>query len=190
MELKYVYFIFSNIKPRADSLCNQMSFSLRELLEKFFTNLPSSHSPAAAWCSLESALGVCKTFLEPFVYDGPPVRSDERGRKSISLSSSSSSLDSLDGKPTDRGCAPLSARTLQPVLRCLMQDSPVNPYNVSFLTLHKRQPVGGVSKGITGAGTHRQRCCHKQEGVLTQGWVMASTTKITVRWTVLYTIHS
>lgn len=37
MKLKCnVYFLFSNIKPGADSLCNQMSFSLRELLDKFF----------------------------------------------------------------------------------------------------------------------------------------------------------
>lgn len=103
MKLKYGYFIFSNIKPGADSSCNQMSFSLRELLDKFFTHLLSSHSPAAAWCSLESALGACKTFLEPFVYDGPPVGSDERGRKSISLSSSSSSWTPRTGNPLTEG---------------------------------------------------------------------------------------
>lgn len=37
MKLKYGYFIFSNIKPGADSSCNQMSFGPRELLDKFFT---------------------------------------------------------------------------------------------------------------------------------------------------------
>lgn len=57
----------------------------------------------------------------------------------------------------------MCAWTLQPVLSYLMQDSLVNPYNVSFLLLHNRQSVGDVSKGITGAGTQRHRSRHEQE---------------------------
>lgn len=76
-----------------------------------------------------------------------------------SLFSSSSSWAPRTGNPLTAG---LSGSTLQPVLSCLMQDSLLSPYNVSFLSLHNRQSAGGVSKGITGAGTQRSQCKQKE----------------------------
>lgn len=96
-------------------------------------------------------------------------------------------LDSPDGKPTDGGSSPAGLTgpfSLRSAvwLRTAQSSLITSP----FLTLRNRRPAGGGSKGIKGAGTHRQRCCHKQEGGVLQGWVMAWTSEIPCRWIVLF----